>query len=95
MDHVANPRYDEIRGTVDAIAAFSQVPAAAMTGFRAPYLQFDVQSLRDAQRANLTYECSNPVSPRIAPWPFTYDSGFPYKWYALYFFCSAKCVRCQ
>ncbi|TPX62779.1 hypothetical protein SpCBS45565_g06943 [Spizellomyces sp. 'palustris'] len=76
MTHPGNAGLDEIDGCRKALKAFSGVDG--MTGFRAPYLQYNMSTYQALQDLNIRYDCSNPADPRTAPWPFTYDNGFPY-----------------
>ncbi|KAI9006228.1 hypothetical protein BC832DRAFT_526221, partial [Gaertneriomyces semiglobifer] len=78
MTHPANANYSEIMGCMKAINAYSGVPMEDFRGFRAPYLELDMDTFKAIQDAKLTWDSSLSVDPKEGPWPFTYDNGFPY-----------------
>jgi len=80
IDHPAQPNIAQINGSISAISTFGMIPRSDITGFRAPFLNFSMETFQNVKDIGLKYECTNPITPLTAPWPFTYDYGFPYGW---------------
>lgn len=83
MTHVGgdDATQEQINGNIAALNAFSGIPLNAISGFRAPYLNYTANVLRHLQSAQFTYDSSvSAVSPVTAPdtdafWPYTLDYG--------------------
>ncbi|KAJ3048636.1 hypothetical protein HK097_010365 [Rhizophlyctis rosea] len=78
MTHPGNANRSEIDGCRKAINAYSGVSLSTIRGFRAPYLQFNMDTFQALVDLGIQYDCSISADPRTGPWPFTYDNGFPY-----------------
>jgi hypothetical protein len=81
MTHVGKARSDEINGNLIALNALAGIPLSAMTGFRAPFLDYSVDTLKDLASAGFTYDSSATASIPVtdpdtdAYWPYTLDNG--------------------
>ena len=54
MAHVGAPPNDEITGNLLALNAFSGIPLSALAGFRAPFLNYTVDTLTQLHSAGFT-----------------------------------------
>ncbi|KAJ7589709.1 hypothetical protein C8J56DRAFT_826958 [Mycena floridula] len=81
MTHEGDPSSDEINGNLIALNALAGIPLNALIGFRAPFLNFSVNTLKMLASAGFTYDstatASIPVSDpgSDAFWPYTLDNG--------------------
>ncbi|KAG6852640.1 hypothetical protein C0991_010259 [Blastosporella zonata] len=81
MTHVGTPDMDEINGNLIALNALAGIPLASIQGFRAPYLDYDAQTLKNIAAAEFTYDSSSAASVPVtdpdtdAYWPYTLDNG--------------------
>jgi hypothetical protein len=81
MDHVGNPPEDEIAGNIIALNALSGITYTDMSGFRAPYLNYTVETLQHLRAMSFTYDSSMsssvPVTSEGADtyWPYSLDYG--------------------
>ncbi|KAL1712211.1 hypothetical protein EV715DRAFT_214110 [Schizophyllum commune] len=81
MTHVGSPPPEEINGNIIALNALSGIPVSAIQGFRAPYLEFTVDTLKHLANASFTYDSSAAASVPVtdegtdAFWPYTLDYG--------------------
>lgn len=81
MTHQGDPSSDEINGNLIALNALAGIPLNALIGFRAPFLNFSVNTLKMLASAGFTYDStatsSIPVSDpgSDAFWPYTLDNG--------------------
>lgn len=81
MTHVGSPPASEINGNLIALNALAGIPMSAIKGFRAPFLQYKLETLKLLQQAGFTYDSSATASipvtdPRTdAYWPYTLDNG--------------------
>jgi len=78
MTHPANANITEIEGCRKALNAYSGIPIGNMRGFRAPFLEFDMNTFSALSELGIQWDCSLTTDPRNAVWPYTYDNGFPY-----------------
>ncbi|KAE9397435.1 hypothetical protein BT96DRAFT_957907 [Gymnopus androsaceus JB14] len=78
MTHVGTPPQDEIDGNLVVLNALA---GTEIIGFRAPYLNYSVQTLQFLQQAGFTYDSSATSSLPVdaegtdAYWPYTLDYG--------------------
>lgn len=81
MTHMADPSSNEINGNLIALNALAGIPMSSIQGFRAPYLNYSVNTLKYLHEAGFTYDSSasscTPVNDpdTDAFWPYTLDSG--------------------
>lgn len=80
MTHVGSPSQDEINGNLITLNALSGIPMSAMTGFRAPFLNYTAETLKFVAEAGFTYDSSASASIPVgdgtdAYWPYTLDNG--------------------
>ncbi|KAH9461567.1 hypothetical protein Pst134EA_017866 [Puccinia striiformis f. sp. tritici] len=82
MTHVGSAPVNEIDGNIIALNSLSGIPISAIQGFRAPYLNFTVDTMKHLKDAGFTYDSSTSssspanISNTDAYWPYTLDSGF-------------------
>ncbi|KAI9512900.1 hypothetical protein F5148DRAFT_654881 [Russula earlei] len=81
MTHVGLPPNNEIDGNLIALNALAGIPLSAISGFRAPYLNFSNETLTHLAAAGFTYDTSATASIPVtanytdAFWPYTLDYG--------------------
>ncbi|KZV90702.1 hypothetical protein EXIGLDRAFT_750510 [Exidia glandulosa HHB12029] len=81
MTHEGDPQSDQIVGNLAALNAFAGVPQSALSGFRAPYLNYTNAMLQRIAAAEFTYDSSSTSSVPVtdpntdAFWPYTLDHG--------------------
>ncbi|KZT27524.1 hypothetical protein NEOLEDRAFT_1130497 [Neolentinus lepideus HHB14362 ss-1] len=81
MTHVGTPPEDEINGNLIALNALAGIPLSAIKGFRAPFLNYSVDTLKLLAQAQFTYDSSSAASIPVtdpgtdAFWPYTLDNG--------------------
>ncbi|KAI1316036.1 hypothetical protein EDD11_010500 [Mortierella claussenii] len=75
MNHLGTPPADEITGNRLAINAFSGIPFAKMTGFRAPFLNYSKSTFDILAQEKFQYDSSVTAVPTDAYWPYTLDYG--------------------
>ncbi|KAJ6601047.1 hypothetical protein DFH09DRAFT_1243028 [Mycena vulgaris] len=81
MTHVGDPPSDEINGNLIALNALAGIPLKSIIGFRAPFLNFSVNTLKMLAAAGFTYDSSAPAATPVtdpgtdAFWPYTLDNG--------------------
>ncbi|KAJ7052258.1 hypothetical protein C8F01DRAFT_1033457 [Mycena amicta] len=81
MTHVGEPSDLEINGNLQALNALAGIPYKNIIGFRAPFLNYSVDTLKLLYAANFTYDSSSAGSIPVtdpgtdAFWPYTLDNG--------------------
>lgn len=81
MTHVGPPPDDEVDGNLIALNALAGIPLSAIIGFRAPYLNYTVDTLKHLAAVEFTYDSSSSASIPVtdpgtdAYWPYTLDYG--------------------
>jgi len=81
MTHVGTPPNEEIDGNIIALNALAGVPMSAISGFRAPYLNYTADTLKHLAAVGFTYDSSATASIPVnesytdAFWPYTLDNG--------------------
>jgi hypothetical protein len=81
MTHVGSPPSEEINGNLIALNALSGIPMSALKGFRAPFLNYSVDTLKELYKSQFLYDSSAPASVPVtdpdtdAFWPYTLDYG--------------------
>ncbi|KAG5638494.1 hypothetical protein H0H81_012299 [Sphagnurus paluster] len=81
MTHVGTPSAEEINGNLIALNSLAGIPLSSITGFRAPYLSYDANTLKLLAAAQFTYDSSAAASIPVtdpntdAYWPYTLDNG--------------------
>lgn len=81
MTHVGSPPLDEIDGNLIALNALAGIPMSAIKGFRAPYLNYTMETLQFLANKSFTYDSSAAASIPVtdpgtdAFWPYTLDNG--------------------
>ncbi|KAJ7508382.1 hypothetical protein B0H11DRAFT_2304226 [Mycena galericulata] len=81
MTHVAQPPSGEIDGNLIALNALAGIPLKSIIGFRAPYLNYSVDTLKLLAAAGFTYDSSSAAAIAVtdpgtdAFWPYTLDNG--------------------
>lgn len=76
MTHVGTPSQDEINGNLIALNALAGIPLSSIAGFRAPYLDFNGDTLKHLAAAGFTYDSSSAASIPVN------ESGTDAYWYA-------------
>lgn len=62
ITHVGSPGLDEIKGNLIALNALAGIPLKSIQGFRAPFLNYTVQTLKYLAQTGFTYESSSAAS---------------------------------
>ncbi|EPQ60095.1 hypothetical protein GLOTRDRAFT_134849 [Gloeophyllum trabeum ATCC 11539] len=81
MTHVGTPPEEEINGNLIALNALAGIPLSSIKGFRAPYLNYSVDTLKMLAKAQFLYDSSAAASIPVtdsgtdAYWPYTLDYG--------------------
>lgn len=81
MTHQGDPSLDEINGNLIALNALAGIPLASIQGFRAPYLNYSLDTLKRLAAAGFTYDSSSSAAIPVtdddsdAFWPYTLDNG--------------------
>lgn len=81
MTHQGDPPQGEINGNLIALNSLAGIPMSSIIGFRAPYLNYSVETLTLLKNANFTYDSSATASLPVdadgtdAYWPYTLDFG--------------------
>jgi len=81
ISHVGSPGLDEINGNLIALNALAGIPLKSIQGFRAPFLNYTIQTLKYLAQTGFTYESSSAASIPVtqegtdAFWPYTLDYG--------------------
>ncbi|KAF9567743.1 hypothetical protein CPC08DRAFT_680400 [Agrocybe pediades] len=81
MTHVGTPPADEINGNLIALNALAGIPLSDIKGFRAPFLNYSVDTLKLLAQSAFTYDSSAAASIPVddpdtdAFWPYTLDNG--------------------
>ncbi|KAK7028474.1 family 4 carbohydrate esterase [Favolaschia claudopus] len=81
MTHVGDPSVDEINGNAVALNALAGISQSSLQGFRAPFLEYSVNTLKRLYAAKFTYDSSATSSIPVtdpgtdAFWPYTLDYG--------------------
>lgn len=81
MTHVGTPSLSEINGNLIVLNALAGVPFSAIKGFRAPFLNYSVDTLKLLYQSEFTYDSSAATSIPVtepgtdAYWPYTLDNG--------------------
>lgn len=81
MTHVGTPSPEEINGNLIALNALAGIPLVDIKGFRAPFLNYSVDTLKLLAKAGFTYDSSASASIPVtdsgtdAYWPYTLDNG--------------------
>jgi peptidoglycan/xylan/chitin deacetylase (PgdA/CDA1 family) len=64
MTHVGTPPREEVEGNLIALNALAGVPLRAIQGFRAPFLNYSVETFRLLRSLGFTYDSSATSSVR-------------------------------
>ncbi|TFY78825.1 hypothetical protein EWM64_g5184 [Hericium alpestre] len=81
MTHVGTPPDDEVDGNLIALNALAGIPLSSIIGFRAPFLNYSMDTLKHLAAAKFTYDSSASASIPVtdsgtdAYWPYTLDYG--------------------
>ncbi|KAJ7608728.1 hypothetical protein FB45DRAFT_1067222 [Roridomyces roridus] len=81
MTHVGDPPDDEVYGNLIALNALAGIPLESIQGFRAPFLNYSVNTLKLLAKAGFTYDSSASASLPVtdpntdAYWPYSLDNG--------------------
>ncbi|KAA1467878.1 hypothetical protein DENSPDRAFT_833028 [Dentipellis sp. KUC8613] len=81
MTHVGTPPDDEVDGNLIALNALAGIPLSSIAGFRAPFLNYSVDTLKHLYEAKFTYDSSSSAAIPVtengtdAYWPYTLDNG--------------------
>jgi len=81
MTHVGKPPANEINGNLIALNALAGIPLSSIIGFRAPFLDYSVDTLKELAAAQFTYDSTASASIPVtdpdtdAYWPYTLDNG--------------------
>ncbi|KAI9188970.1 hypothetical protein H9P43_000392 [Blastocladiella emersonii ATCC 22665] len=73
------PTVKEISAMREATEAFGGIPQSSIRGFRAPYLNYTLESLTNLKALNFEYDSTMTLDNAGAStiWPFTFDYGVP------------------
>ena len=81
MTHVGSPPPEEVNGCLIALNSLAGIPMNAIKGFRAPLLEYTVETLKLIRQSGFTYDSSASASVPVtdpntdAYWPYTLDYG--------------------
>ena len=81
MTHVGSPPADEVNGNLIALNALAGIPLSSIGGFRAPFLEYTVETLQLLYKSGFTYDSSSSASTPVtdpntdAYWPYSLDYG--------------------
>ncbi|KII93119.1 hypothetical protein PLICRDRAFT_35300 [Plicaturopsis crispa FD-325 SS-3] len=81
MTHVGTPSADEVNGNLIALNALAGIPLSSIKGFRAPFLNYSVDTLKLLAKSEFTYDSSASAATPVtdsgtdAFWPYTLDYG--------------------
>ena len=81
MTHVGSPPADEVNGNLIALNALAGIPLSSIIGFRAPFLEYTVDTLKLLKSSGFTYDSSASASIPVtdpgtdAFWPYSLDNG--------------------
>ena len=81
MTHVGTPPQDEVSGNLIALNQLAGIPLSSIIGFRAPFLNYSVDTLKMLHQMGFTYDSSASASIPVteddtdAFWPYTLDNG--------------------
>lgn len=81
MTHVGTPPAEEINGNLIALNALAGIPLSSIKGFRAPYLNYSVDTFKMLYNAEFLYDSTVSASLPVtdpgtdAYWPYTLDNG--------------------
>lgn len=81
MTHQGSPSQDEIDGNLLALNSLAGIPMSEIRGFRAPYLNYTVDTLKMLAAAEFLYDSSSSASVPVtdpdtdAFWPYSLDYG--------------------
>ncbi|OBZ79975.1 hypothetical protein A0H81_01437 [Grifola frondosa] len=81
MTHVGTPPADEVNGNLIALNALAGIPLQSIIGFRAPFLNYTVDTLKLLASVGFTYDSSATASLPVtdpntdANWPYSLDYG--------------------
>ena len=81
MTHVGSPPEDEVKGNLIALNQLAGIPLSSISGFRAPFLNYTVDTLKMLAQMGFTYDSSASASVPVddpgtdAFWPYTLDNG--------------------
>lgn len=81
MTHVGSPPSDEINGNLIALNALAGIPMSELRGFRAPFLNFTLDTLKELYASQFLYDSSASAAIPVtdpgtdAFWPYTLDYG--------------------
>jgi hypothetical protein len=75
MTHVGTPPENEVTGNLIALNALAGIPLSSIKGFRAPFLNYSVDTLKMLAQLQFTYDSSSSASVPVTD-PGTVSSGF-------------------
>ncbi|KAH9932130.1 uncharacterized protein BXZ73DRAFT_90049 [Epithele typhae] len=81
MTHVGTPPENEVAGNLIALNQLAGIPLSSIIGFRAPFLNYSVDTLKLLASMGFTYDSSSSASIPVtesdtdAYWPYTLDYG--------------------
>ncbi|KAF5337749.1 hypothetical protein D9758_016037 [Tetrapyrgos nigripes] len=81
MTHVGTPPKEEVNGNLIALNALAGIPLSSIKGFRAPFLNYSVDTLKLLAETGFLYDSSASASIPVtdsssdAYWPYTLDYG--------------------
>lgn len=96
MTHVGSPSAGEIDGNLIALHALAGIPTSSIKGFRAPYLNYTMETLEILFNASFTYDSSAASAIPVtdpgtdAFWPYTLDHGMANDCLAVEGMCKGK-----
>lgn len=81
MTHVGTPPENEVSGNLVALNQLAGIPLKSIQGFRAPFLNYSVDTLKMLASLGFTYDSSASASVPVtddgtdAFWPYSLDYG--------------------
>ncbi|KAH8553333.1 hypothetical protein BGW37DRAFT_549138 [Umbelopsis sp. PMI_123] len=73
--HVGTPSAQEIQAAADMLRAYAGVPHGMLKGFRAPFLNYTVDTLKEIAAQGFLYDTSATAVVDDCFWPYTLDNG--------------------
>ncbi|KAG2186563.1 hypothetical protein INT44_002787 [Umbelopsis vinacea] len=73
--HVGTPSAQEIQAAADMLNAYAGVPHGMLKGFRAPFLNYTADTIKEIAAQGFLYDTSATAVVDDCYWPYTLDNG--------------------
>ncbi|KAL1917517.1 uncharacterized protein VTP21DRAFT_3910 [Calcarisporiella thermophila] len=75
VTHVGDPSEQEIASCKSILNSFAGIPKSRIAGFRAPFLNYSIETLSRIVKQGMMYDSSASAQADDAYWPYTLDHG--------------------